>query len=87
MGVLYAVSGDPDAQSRSLQTRIARHFTPLTAIAFMVFVLLYTPCIVALITVIRELRSWKWSLFSVAYQLALAWGAAFAVYQLGRLVV
>lgn len=87
MGVLYAVSGEPDAHSRSLQTRIARHFTPLTAIAFMVFVLLYTPCIVALVTVIRELRSWKWSLFSVAYQLALAWGAAFAVYQVGRLVL
>ena len=67
-------------------SEIARHFTPLKGFVFMLFVLLYTPCIVALITVIRELHSVKWSIFSVVYQLVLAWTVAFAVYQGGRLL-
>ena len=53
---------------------------------FSLFVLLYTPCLVALVTVIRELKSWRWSIFSVAYQLTLAWCAATVVYQAGMLL-
>lgn len=85
MGVLYAV-GEADADSGSLRARIAENFTPLSAIAFMLFILLYTPCIVAFVTIVRELRSWKWSLFSLGYQVLFAWSAAFVVYQGGRLI-
>jgi ferrous iron transport protein B len=86
LGVLYAVGGDADAESQKLRQKIAGNFTPLSGLAFMMVVLLYTPCVVALVTVVRELRSWKWSLFSVAYQVILAWVAAFVVYQGGRLL-
>ena len=85
MGVLYAVS-DREGSEQALKDQIARHFTPLTGFAFMLFVLLYTPCIVALVTIVRELRNAAWSVFSVVYQLALAWMAAFGVYQVGRLL-
>jgi len=85
MGVLYAVGQEEDSVME-LRNRLHHSFTPLTAFAFMVFVLLYTPCIVALVTVIREVKSWRWSLFSIGYQIALAWIAAFIIYQGGRLL-
>ncbi len=85
MGVLYATGNISDRNER-LNAAIRKHFTPLKGVAFMMFVLLYTPCIVALITVIRELNSIRWSIFSVAYQIVLAWGAAFVIYQGGKLI-
>lgn len=58
-------------------------FTPLSAYAFMVFSLLYTPCI-AVIGIIRsETSSWKWPVFSILYQLMVAWGLSAMVYQIG----
>lgn len=85
MGVLYAV-GESDAESESLRTEIAQDFSPLSAVAFMLFVLLYTPCCVAFVTAVRELKNWRWSTFSLVYQLVLAWSAAFVVYQGGKLL-
>ncbi|NLW33179.1 MAG: ferrous iron transport protein B [Fibrobacter sp.] len=86
MGVLYLADDSELDRDQRLKTAIADHFTPLKGFAFMFFVLLYTPCVVALITVIRELKSVKWSIFSVVYQIALAWIVTFAIYQGGRLI-
>ncbi len=86
MGVLYAVGDEENEESEGLRAIIVEHFTPLSAFAFMLFVLLYTPCLVALVTVIRELKNWKWSLFSLCYQLIFAWSAATIVYQIGKIV-
>jgi ferrous iron transport protein B len=86
MGVLYAVGDEVDEESEALRDTLRDHFTPLSAFAFMFFVLLYTPCVVALVTQIRELSNWRWSLFAVTYQLAFAWVVAMAVYQVGRMV-
>lgn len=83
MGVLYAVGGDADEENEGLRAKVREVFSPLSAFAFMLFVLLYTPCVVALVTVIRELKNWRWSVFSVAYQLAFAWTAATIVFQIG----
>jgi ferrous iron transport protein B len=47
--------------------------------------LLYTPCIVAVITVKREI-GWRWMLFSVFFQLVLAWVMAFIIFQGGILI-
>ncbi|MCL1946700.1 MAG: ferrous iron transport protein B [Chitinivibrionia bacterium] len=83
MSVLYAVDeGDDD----SFNSALKKHFTPLSAIAFMWFVLVYTPCMAAFATVVRELNSWKWSLFSLFYQLAFAWCGAVAIFQVGKLL-
>ncbi len=86
MGVLYSTGETDDPENSSLQNQLKKHFTPLSGIAFMLFVLLYTPCVVALATIIKELDSWKWSLVSIIYQPALAWVVATAVFQLGKLI-
>lgn len=61
-------------------------FTPLSAFSFLVFTLLYTPCIAAITTVRREWGSLRGMLFVVLYQTGFAWLMAFCVYQIGRLV-
>ena len=81
LGVLYATE-----DNNGLKHQLSKHFTKLSAFAFMWFVLLYTPCIVALTTIIKELNNWKWSLFSIIYQPTLAWLVATVVYQGGKLL-
>lgn len=61
-------------------------FTQLSAYAFMVFVLLYTPCVGVIGVIKRETNSWKWTIFSIVYQFMTAWLVALIVYQLGRLL-
>jgi len=74
------------AGSSSLTTAVRHNFTPLAAFAFMVFVLIYPPCIPAALAIAQELGSWKWFGISFFYQIVLAWGMAFIVYQGGRLL-
>ena len=54
-------------------------FTPETALSFIAFVLLYTPCVAALSATVKEIGSGKWALFAVAYQTLTAWVVSFAV--------
>ena len=64
----------------------AAGFTPLTAFTFMLFVLLYFPCVATIVTLRREAgRQWAW--FTVFHSLILAWLVSFAVYQIGWLVM
>lgn len=86
MGVLYSAGTEGAEESDVLRAKLKEHFTPLSAFAFMLFVLLYTPCIVAFITIIRELKNWKWSAFSVCYQLIFAFSTATIVFQIGKLL-
>ncbi len=79
LGVLFTVGEQADAKDTELQGALRRAYSPLAGLAFLFFVMLYTPCIVALVTLIREIQSWKWSTFSVVYQILLAWLAAFLV--------
>lgn len=79
LGVLYTVGGSADEESAALRSALRRSYTPLTALAFLFFVMLYTPCIVAFVTLVREIQSWRWSLFSLTYQIGLAWIIAFLV--------
>ena len=63
----------------------AAGFTPLTAFAFMLFVLLYFPCVATIATLRREAgKGWAW--FTVFHSLALAWLVSFIVYQIGTLI-
>lgn len=61
-------------------------FTPLSAYAFLVFVLLYTPCLATLIMIKSETRQFRWVAVSVGYGLVVAWLLSFGVYQVGRLL-
>ena len=79
LGTLYSVS------DTGLVGILPNLFTPLSAYAFMVFTLLYVPCIAAVATIKQE-TNWKWALFSVCYNVGLAWMAAFIVYRGGMLL-
>ncbi len=69
----------------ALAKRMRTAFTPLTAIAFMVFVLTYIPCVVTMAAMGQEL-GWRWTAFAAAYLLTLGWSLAFLTYQGGRLL-
>ncbi len=92
MGVLY--TGDSEDQ-QSLQTRLQQEtyadgspvFTPLVAIGFLLFVLIYFPCIATIAAIKEESHTWRWALFSVFYSTGLAWVIAFLVYQVGSLLI
>nr|MBN2278687.1 ferrous iron transport protein B [candidate division Zixibacteria bacterium] len=88
MGVLYQLGVDQEADSESLIDRL-RHpesgISKLAAFAFMVFVLLYTPCIVSIAVVRREIGV-RWMWFTIGFQLAVAYICAFIVYQGGKLL-
>lgn len=62
-------------------------FDMASSYAFMVFSLLYTPCIAVIGVIKRETNSWKWTIFSFVYQLAVAWGVTFVIYQILRLII
>jgi ferrous iron transport protein B len=66
-----------------LKTAVGGAFTPLSAYAFMVFVLLYMPCVVVAIAMRQEFGSWKWFGVAFVYQMALAWTVALVIYQGG----
>jgi ferrous iron transport protein B len=64
---------------------LTRVFTPVAGLAFLVYVLLYTPCI-ATLSVIRSEFGGRWALFSAIYQSGIAWVAATMVFQIGSLI-
>jgi ferrous iron transport protein B len=74
-----------EAQETALSSSLASAFTPLAAVAFVVFVLVYTPC-VATLAAIRSEHGWRWAGFSAAYQFGLAWLLAVLVFQVGSLL-
>jgi ferrous iron transport protein B len=78
-------SGEKGTEDTTLSAAVRARFTPLAAVALVTFILLYVPC-VATLGAIRHEYGRKWAFFSAAYQLALAWGVAFVVFQGGRLL-
>ena len=88
MGVLYNIDQeqlDSGLGETMLQKALQQASTPAAALAFMVFVLLYFPCIATFIAIKQEGGGWKWAIFSAIYTIILAWVAAFAVYQIGSI--
>ncbi len=83
LGVLYA--NDEDADSASLAGRIP--ITPLVAYAYMLFILIYFPCLATLTAIKNESGSWKWAAFAAVYTTMLAWVVAFLVFRIGSLFI
>lgn len=75
-----------DTAGKLMGTGMATGFTSLSALAFMVFSQLYTPCVTALGTIKKETGSWKWLGFSAVYMFVVAWVVSLLVYQGGRLL-
>ncbi len=98
MGVLYHTEGNPDNISESLENRIRNSrytdgensgkqvFTPVTSFAFLMFILLYFPCVAVVAAVRKESGKWKWAIFMVLYTTSIAWITAFLVNQIGNLI-
>lgn len=83
MGAIFAVR--EGGLGGALVTQLG--WTPLIAFAFMVFSLLYVPCVAAIGTIRSETNSWKWFWFSIIYTTGVAWIAATLIYQIGRVVI
>lgn len=83
---ISSLSFEEEEDRSALKDAIRGVFTPLTAFGFMVFVLLYMPCMVVAIAMRQEFGGWKWFGVAFAYQTALAWSMALLVYQGGRLL-
>ena len=92
LGVLY--QGDENANNsliQKLQTQTYKNgnkkgkkiFNPLIAFSFILFILIYFPCIAVIVTIKKETGSWKWALFTIFYTTSLAWLMSFLVYQIG----
>ncbi len=79
-------SAEKVAERMPLREVLRKQFTPLSAYAFITFVLLYMPCVVVAIAMRQEFGTWKWFGISFVYQMALAWGVAFLIYQGGKLM-
>ena len=95
MGVLYSndssvAESDNADNDTAKYTRLRRQMlsdgiTPLTAYSYLLFVLLYFPCVATIAAIKNESGSWKWALFGALYTTALAWIVSAAVYQVGQL--
>jgi ferrous iron transport protein B len=84
-GIPLFHEADPMVEDTHLRAALQDHFTPLSALAFLVFVLLYIPCVATLAT-IRSEFGLKWALFAVVWQTGTAWTLSVLVYQCGRLL-
>lgn len=88
LGVLY--TGDEEATDASLSARLtavnpaigSADFTTAAALAFMVFILLYCPCIATVTAIVRETGKWQYGAFSVIYNTLVAWALAFCTYRI-----
>lgn len=83
MGILYH-SEDDESTAEAMRTESG--VTPPVALGFMLFVLLYFPCIATIATLKREIGS-RWAIFSVINSLVLAWVVSFIVFQIGTLLM
>ncbi|MDO9465459.1 MAG: ferrous iron transport protein B [bacterium] len=93
LGTLHSV-GEADEESKTLRQALqnqkrsdgSRMYNPLVAYSFMVFVLLYMPCVAVIAVIKRETNSWRWPIFTAVYTTAVAWIVAFLIYQGGMLL-
>lgn len=97
MGVLYANNdsfGDDEAYNNEggkydtlLAQMTADGITPLAAYCFLLFVVIYFPCIATVAAIKGETGSWRWAAFSAVYTTVLAWIVSAVVYQVGSLFI
>lgn len=93
LGVLYSDYGEEEITDASLSAHIKApspitgepDFTHASALSFMVFILLYCPCIASITAIVKETGSWKYGVFAVLYNTAVAWLAGFVIYQIASL--
>ena len=92
MGILYhsdeaAEEGSEESYSHLQKQMVADGITPLASYCFLLFVLLYFPCIATIAAIKGETGSWKWATFAACYTTVLAWIVSVIVYQIGSLLM
>jgi ferrous iron transport protein B len=88
LGVMYADDEPVAAESvdeTRLQRALVKSVTPAGALAYMVFILLYFPCIATFVAIRNESGGWKWAILTAIYTIILAWIMAFATFQIASL--
>jgi ferrous iron transport protein B len=98
LGVLYQVGEDVDETSASLIEKLQQQtylsgprtgekvFTPLVALSFMLFILIYFPCVAVVAAIKKESGKWKWAAFTVVYTTSLAYIVSLIVFQVGSIL-
>lgn len=99
MGILFQASKETGDEVEVLSTRLQdaeyesgpkkgqQVFSPLIAFCFMLFILIYFPCIATIVAIKKEAGNWKWAVFAMVYSTSLAWVISFVVYQVGNLFI
>ncbi|MDH5367571.1 MAG: ferrous iron transport protein B, partial [Cyclobacteriaceae bacterium] len=99
MGVLYQADASADETSGVLMNKLKNHrltrgprkgeiaYTPLVALSFMLFVLIYFPCVSTIAAINTESGGKRWAVLSMVYPTILAWVLSFAVFQIGTLLL
>jgi ferrous iron transport protein B len=82
-GVLYSHGEEVTEENRGLRESLAASMTPMTAIAFMIFTLLYVPCLATIAVLYKETQSLKWTAFSIGLSLTLAYSLALLATSVG----
>ena len=77
---------EPAGETR-LQKALVRSVTPAAALAYMVFILLYFPCIATFVAIRNESGGWKWAIVTAVYTIFLAWVAAFITFRIATLLI
>lgn len=97
MGVLYHTSADESVGVNSIINKLQQEkytqgekvgsyvYNPVVAASYLIFVLLYFPCVAVIAAIKKESGSWKWAAFTILYTTSLAWIMSFIVYQTGKL--
>ena len=87
LGVMYTDDEHVEGADTRLQSALLKAVTPAGALAYMVFILLYFPCIATFISIRNESGSWKWAILTAVYTIFLAWTAAFATFHIASLFI
>ena len=97
IGVLYsgddsfgdddAFSDDSERYTHLSQLMLRDGITPLSAYAYLIFILLYFPCIATIVAIKNETGSWRWAAFAAGYTTAVAWIVSALIFQIGCLFV
>ena len=97
IGVLYSgddsfadedsFSDDNERYTRLRQLMLSEGITPLAAYAYLIFILLYFPCVATIAAIKNETGSWRWATFAACYTTVIAWIASALVYQIGSLLI
>ena len=88
LGTAYSLGEVDPENTTSLTDRLAedRHWNPVSALAFLFFIMFYSPCFVTVVAIAKEAGSWKWAFFSMGFNTVFAFTMAVGIFQLGTLL-